>query len=165
MRRCTSPTSGGGLAARRTIARDDSCSSLSDRPPSTLSSDERPVCKPSMRCRSARVSPRWDSIRDSLIEVMGNSWLCILSPKKTLCRRRLERPQPPLEMARLPGDDSHRVRTLLERTRPGQCEGRGSLHKTSPSQPSTWRDLPLWPSHVLCMSLPRLASPRHPRPR
>eukprot|EP00966_Prymnesium_polylepis_P108718 2516960-Prymnesium_polylepis.2 len=66
-RRCTMPTSAPGLAAKRTIARDDCCTDPS--PSVRLPLD---TCRPSMRLRSASGRPSSFRSRSSFIDVMGS---------------------------------------------------------------------------------------------
>eukprot|EP00966_Prymnesium_polylepis_P259994 6005865-Prymnesium_polylepis.1 len=95
VRRCMLPTFGGGLAASRAIAYDESCASESackaDVERSQLPEAERALWSPSIWFRSASFRPRIASKRSSLIEVIGTAHCMGASPKNacTGCARRL----------------------------------------------------------------------------
>eukprot|EP00966_Prymnesium_polylepis_P255114 5894341-Prymnesium_polylepis.1 len=83
VRRCTLPTPCGGLVAKRAIAREDNCSSVSSSPPCNLPTDD----KPSIWFRSSRGKPSSCRSLSSLIDVMGITHAGGSSPKKAATGR------------------------------------------------------------------------------
>eukprot|EP00966_Prymnesium_polylepis_P125769 2907982-Prymnesium_polylepis.1 len=70
VRRCIQPTSGGGSAASRTIARVDNCSQLRATPFDVVAKEGRPICRPSIWPLVISESPSSLSIRSSFMELM-----------------------------------------------------------------------------------------------
>mmetsp|Transcript_4851 Transcript_4851/g.12285 ORF Transcript_4851/g.12285 Transcript_4851/m.12285 type:complete len:339 (+) Transcript_4851:1187-2203(+) len=82
VRRCSHPASGGGFAASRTIALEESFSSVrGERRPRC--GRELPMCRPSIWLRSVSGRPRAMSSRSSLMEVIGKGHLGGREPKKS----------------------------------------------------------------------------------
>ena len=71
-RRCMLPTCGGGLAAKRAIARSGSASCAMRVPPLRVRS-RAPFCKPSITSRSERGKPRSVNNRSSFTEETGST--------------------------------------------------------------------------------------------